>query len=134
MTDSARPSGARAAIVVAAAGAVFTVCLMLVVTEPWAMGPGGLLVLAAFVAFAVSPYFALVVGARRTTDRRAGWVALAIALVITIPASFLYILGFFVQPDAQAGLLFLFVPAYQFLVAGAVALVGAIVVQLTGKR
>jgi len=48
MTDSARPSGARAAIVVAAAGAVFTVCLMLVVTEPWAMGPGGLLVLDVF--------------------------------------------------------------------------------------
>lgn len=133
MSDSSTSAGARAALVVAAVGAVFTAGLMLVVSEPGAMGASGLLVLGAFIVFAVSPYAALAFAARRITDRIAGWVALIIGLVITIPASLLYILGFFVQPDAQSGLLFLFVPVYQFLAGGAVVLISAIVLRLSGR-
>lgn len=133
MSDSSRPAGARATLVVAVVGAVFTAGLMLVVSEPGAMGASGLIVLGAFMVFAISPYAALAFAARRLTDRMAGWVALIAGLVIAVPASLLYILGFFVQPDAQSGLLFLFVPVYQFLAGGAVVLISAIVLRLVSR-
>ena len=130
MTDSRRPAGATAALIVAAAGFLFTAGLMLVVSEPAAFDAGGWLVLGAFMAFAVSPYVALAIVARRLRGRAVGWAAFAAALLMTVPASILYVLAFFVEPDAQSGLLFIFMPLYQFLAGGAAALITAILLRL----
>ena len=127
-------AGARAAIGVAAAGILFTAGLMLTVSEPGAIDAGGWTVLVAFGLFACSPYIALALFARRITGRAEGWAVLAIALLITLPAAALYVLGFFIQPDAQSGLLFLFVPFYQFVAGLAAALIAAIALRLVRAR
>lgn len=131
---TAPSAGAKAAIGVAVAGGLFTVGLMIAVSEPRALGAGGLAVLAAFGLFAVAPYAALAMVARRLTGRAEGWAALITALLIALPAGAIYVLGFFVQPDAQSGLLFLFVPIYQGLAGLAAVLISAIVLRLVRAR
>ena len=126
-------TGAKAALIVAAAGAVFTLGLVLAVSDPGGAGASGAIVLVVFWAFAVSPYLALALIARRIAAPAAGWAALVAGLLMTLPAAALYVLGFFVEPDAQSGLLFIFIPFYQFLAGGLAALVSAIVLRLARR-
>lgn len=131
---TAPSAGAKAAIAVVVAGALFTIGLMVIVSEPAALGAGGLAILAAFGLFTVAPYIGLAMVARRLSGRAEGWAALITALLITLPAAAIYVLGFFVQSDAQSGLLFLFVPVYQGLASLAAVLVTAIVLRLARAR
>ena len=86
------------------------------------MGAG----LVIFLLLGLSPYFGLYRTARRfKDDRAASLIVLVVGALAVIPAVTLYILVmFFSEPDAQAGLIFLFLPLYQHAFgwsAGAIA-------------
>ncbi len=70
-----------------------------------------------FLAWALLPYAALYLAARRAKEGRwANFVALA-TVVITGLALAAFVFGFFVRPDPQSGLMFVVLPLYQLLVA-----------------
>lgn len=112
---------ARIAYAVAAAGAIVTTVLMLYASEPWNTGVGRWATILPFAVLALSPYLVMARLARRFgRDVVKSRALLAVAILVTAPAIFFYVMGFLVEPDAQSGLLFVFLPIYQFL-AGAVA-------------
>ncbi len=93
---------------------------MLYVSEPWNEDLSHWALLLPFVLLAVSPYLVLAGLARGLRrDAAKSRIVLTVALLVTVPALVLYALGFQREPDAQYGLLFLFMPVYQFI-AGAV--------------
>lgn len=112
---------ARLAYVVAVVGVIFTTWLMLYASEPWNAGVGRWAMILPFAVLALSPYIIIARLARRlggdTVKARA---LLAVAVLLTAPAIYFYVMGFLVEPDPQSGLLFVFLPIYQLL-AGAVA-------------
>jgi hypothetical protein len=70
---------------------------------------------------ALSPYLVIARLARTFgRDVVKARVLLAVAILVTAPAMYFYAMGFLVEPDPQSGLLFVFLPIYQFL-AGAVS-------------
>jgi hypothetical protein len=107
--------------IVAVAGGLFTLGLMLYASEPGDTSLGQWAVILPFAVLAVSPYLVLARLARGLKhDVAKARVLLIVALIVTVPAVWLYVQGFLVEPDAQSALLFVFVPIYQFI-AGAVA-------------
>lgn len=86
---------------------------------------GSLPFLAVAILWAVSPYAVLVVLARRASSRRY-WPAVLAVSAFAVLAFGLYFfwLGFFAQPDAQSGLLFIFVPFYQLAYVGVLFVAG----------
>lgn len=114
-------AAARLAYAVAAAGFVFTMVLMLYASEPWNADLGRWAMILPFAVLAVSPYLIIARLARRIGhDAVKSRALLAVAVLVTAPAVYIYVLGFLVEPDAQSGLLFVFIPIYQLL-AGTVA-------------
>jgi hypothetical protein len=138
MNDSPVTARTRITYAVAAAGALFTLALMLYASQPWSAdgaGGGGALLLVPFALAALSPYAILAWLANRArAGTLASWAVLVIAVLITVPAIWIYVLGFIVEPDAQSGLLFVFIPIYQYLVGGAGLIVTAIARAVLGKR
>ena len=115
------PATAIATYIVAVAGGLFTLGLMLYASEPWDADLGRWALVLPFAVLAVSPHLVLARLARGFAhDAVKSRVLLAVALLVTVPASWLYAEGFLVTPDAQSALLFVFLPVYQ-LIAGAVA-------------
>lgn len=130
MTPRASTFRTRATYAVASAGALFTLGMVLFASRPWSgQGGGGWLVLAAFAAFALSPYAALALAARKAAPRPSGAaIVLAVGVLVTVAAAWFYVLGFFIEPDAQSGLLFIFLPVYQYIVGGVIGLTLALLV------
>jgi hypothetical protein len=112
------------------AGALFTLGMMLYASQPWSeQGAGGWLALAAFAAFALSPYAVLALAARRADPHPArAWILLAVGVLVTVTAAWFYVLGFLVEPDPQSGLLFVFLPIYQLIAGGVIGLALALLV------
>lgn len=109
------------AYAVAALGLVFTTALMLYASEPWNAGVGRWAVILPFAVLALSPYLVIARLARRFRgDVVKARALLAVAVLVTAPAIYFYVMGFLIEPDPQSGLLFVFLPIYQLL-AGAVA-------------
>lgn len=114
-------SAARVTYAVAAAGVIVTTVLMLYASEPWNVDLGRWAMILPFAVLALSPYLVIARLARRLAhDVVKSRALLAVAILVTAPAIFFYVMGFLVEPDAQSGLLFVFLPIYQFLV-GALA-------------
>lgn len=137
MKDSPSPARIRIILAIAAAGGLLTLALMLYASQPWsAEGSGaGALVLVPFALGALSPYAVLAwLATRVRADAFRSWVLLVIALVITVPAIWLYVLGFLIEPDAQSGLLFVFIPVYQYVIGGVLMALGAIARAVFRKR
>lgn len=112
---------ARVTYAVAAAGLIFTTVLMLYASEPWNAGVGRWAMILPFAVLALSPYLVIARLARRLAhDLVKSRALLAVAILVTAPAIYFYVMGFLVEPDAQSGLLFVFLPIYQFF-AGAIA-------------
>lgn len=112
---------ARVAYAVAAVGLVFTTVLMLYASEPWNAGVSRWAMILPFAALALAPYLVIARLARKIgRDVVKSRALLAVALLVTAPAIFFYVMGFLIEPDPQSGLLFVFLPIYQLL-AGAVA-------------
>jgi hypothetical protein len=94
-----------------------TLAIMLYSSDPgsWALVPALML----FGLWALLPYALLYTFARRIKGVRRGPLALlAVALVTSALGLAIYIDGFFIAPDPQSGLLFIFIPVYQLVVAG----------------
>jgi hypothetical protein len=107
---------------------------MLFASEPWDADLGRWAVILPFAALAVSPYLIVARLARAFRhDVTKSRVLLAVALLVTVPAVWIYVQGFFVEPDAQSALLFVFVPIYQ-LFAGAVAGIAVWLLILAARR
>lgn len=117
-------SARRLTQAVAAAGAAFTTWLMIYASEPWNTGIGQWALVLPFAVLALSPYIVLFRLARRGTgDAAKARVLLVVAILVTAPAVYAYILGFLVTPDPQSGLLFVFLPLYQLMAGAALGVV-----------
>ena len=128
------PATAIAAYAVAVAGGLFTLGLMLYASDPGDTGLSQWAVVLPFAVLAVSPYLVLARLARGLKhDVAKSRVLLIVALLVTLPAIWFYIQGFIVEPDAQSGLLFVFLPIYQFIV-GVVAGVAAWLLVMAFRR
>ena len=115
------PATAIATYAIAVAGGLFTLALMLYASEPWHADLGRWALVLPFAALSVSPYLVLARLARGLADDAAkSRVLLGVTLLVTAPALWIYWQGFLIEPDPQSGLLFVFLPIYQFI-AGAVA-------------
>ncbi len=75
-------------------------------------------VLLGFSAWAMVPYLVLFFSARLPTSSKVSWVVFCATLVIVCMGVFIYIDAFFVHLDPQSGLVFIFVPLYQLILAG----------------
>jgi hypothetical protein len=116
-TDVALPrigEGVRlATMVLAAAMAIATAGLVLWLADV-TVGTSLFLLLA--LGWCVSPYALVALALRRpwaSTD--AMLVAFATTLAIAGYALYIYLVAFFVKPDPQSGLVFLFIPLWQWI-------------------
>lgn len=117
-------------LVLLAGGALATVGMMIYAAQPWGdnyayQSFAGYLSLLLFMGWAISPYFALMVTTVWLVEPGAGrWMVLAGALLITVFGAWLTIEAIIIRPDAQGGLVFIFLPLYQWLVVAVIVLVG----------
>jgi hypothetical protein len=128
------PAAAIAAYAVAVAGGLVTLALMLYASEPWHADLGRWALVLPFAVLAVSPYLVLARLARGLShDVVKSRVLLGVGVFVTAPALWIYARGFLVEPDPQSGLLFVFVPIYQFI-AGAFAATAAWLIVMVSRR
>lgn len=118
--------------VLAVLGAALTVGIALYAAQ--GAESSTLLFLILVLLWACSPYAALLFLARRTSS--GPW---CIALPICVLATMLFGLyffwqGFFVQPDPQSGLLFVFLPFYQLAFVGVVFVIGVLTKAWQGRE
>ena len=127
-------AAAIATYAVAVAGGLFTLALMLYASEPWNADLGRWALVLPFAVLAVSPYLVLARLARGLAgDTAKSRVMLGVALLVTAPAVWIYSQGFLIEPDPQSGLLFVFLPIYQFI-AGAVGGMAAWLLVMASRR
>lgn len=83
---------------------------------------GASMFVAAFAGFALSPYVGMALQRAQTPGSPAGEYLLLAGSVLVAGLAIPYVGAFVLDevPDAQAGLLFVFVPLYQWMIAGAV--------------
>ncbi len=128
------PAAAIATYAVAVAGGLFTLALMLYASEPWDADLGRWALVLPFAVLAVSPYLVLARLARALAhDAAKSRVLMGVAVLVTAPAVWIYSQGFLIEPDPQSGLLFVFLPIYQFI-AGAVAGMAAWLFVMASRR
>lgn len=85
-----------------------------------------------FALWAVAPYVVLWFSARRAADSGLwSWIVAGATIVLAVFAIYFYWVGFIQRPDAQSGLLFVFLPLYQLAAAG-VLFVASVLVR--GRR
>lgn len=114
-------STARLTYAIATAGLLVTTALMLYASEPWNVDVQRWAMILPFAVLALSPYLVIARLSRALShDAVKSRVLLGVAILVTAPALFFYVMGLVIEPDAQSGLLFVFLPIYQFI-AGAVA-------------
>lgn len=68
-----------------------------------------------FGAWALAPYGVCAAAARRASDGREGLVWLAASVLLTGASAALLYDAFLARPDAQSGLVFLFLPLWQLV-------------------
>ncbi|MBI3344438.1 MAG: hypothetical protein HY028_06250 [Gammaproteobacteria bacterium] len=86
------------------------------------------------ILWACSPYAALFVLARRVAASGPWLIVLPIcALATMLFGLYFFWQGFFVQPDPQSGLLFIFLPFYQLAFVGVVFVIGALTKAWSGR-
>ncbi len=97
-------------------GVVITISIMVHA----ARGCGFLLSLVTlvFAAWAMIPYVVLFHSSRLQTSFKVSWFILLSALGIVGLGVYIYIDAFFIHIDPQSGLVFIFVPLYQLILAG----------------
>lgn len=84
--------------------------------------------------WACSPYAALFVLARRTSSGGPWPIVLPVCVLATMLFGlYFFWQGFFVQPDPQSGLLFVFLPFYQLAFVGVVFVVGTLTRAWSGQ-
>jgi len=119
----------RASIAVAAVGLAGTWGIMLwaAMATLFENGLTGALVLPLLMAWAGAPYLLLAVPLLRSESNAArSFVLLIGAITITGFGLYAYVWGFFVESDAQSGLLFVFVPMPQGIAVPFIALVASL--------
>lgn len=86
------------------------------------------------ILWACSPYAVLFALARRSSAS-GSWPILLPVCILTTMLFGLYFFwqGFFVQPDPQSGLLFIFLPFYQLAFVGVVFVIGALTKAWSGR-
>ena len=105
-------------------GALATLGILVTVME---FKPDGVGFLIGITLWALSPFAGLWLMARRRHPPR-GWLAIAIVAGVVVTASvWAYAEGFFVKPEAQSGLLFLFMPFWQWIAVACAIVLAAIV-------
>lgn len=114
--------------------AVFTVVIGLYMAHPggdvYAYRTGrSYMTLAGFLLFAVAPHVALLLLRRAFRDGKALFLFLVGACAIAVFGVYAYFDVAFIHPDAQGGLVFVFMPIYQWL-----AIVVLVPVCLVTKR
>lgn len=99
--------------IVAASMAIATAGLVLRMAD---ITVGTSLFLLLALAWCVSPYAAIVLALRKPwTGTEASLVAFATTLGVSGLALYVYSVAFFVKPDPQSGLVFLFIPLWQWV-------------------
>jgi hypothetical protein len=117
-------------LVLLAGGALATAGMMIYAAQPWGdnyayQSVAGYLSLLLFMGWAISPYVALMVTTVWLAGPGAGrWMVLAGALLITVFGTWLTTEAIIIHPDAQGGLVFIFLPLYQWLVVAAIVVSG----------
>ncbi|MDO9359508.1 MAG: hypothetical protein Q7T70_11005 [Polaromonas sp.] len=118
---------------VAVVGAVATAAVILYASRPG--GSGSVLFVAGVLLWSLLPYLILALAAKRAAPHGRWAVSLAIlTCAITGITLCMYVAGIFVDPDAQAGLMFLFFPACQNVLAGVLWVVSFLVRRRTESR
>lgn len=113
-----------AALALALLGGLATLGILVTVME---FKPDGAGFLIGITLWALSPFAGLWLMAKRRQPPR-GWLAIAIVAGLVVDASvWVYAEGFFVKPDAQSGLLFLFMPFWQWIAVASAIVVAAII-------
>jgi hypothetical protein len=80
------------------------------------LSAGLVLFLVLVLAWCVSPYALLALALRRPwMSTEAVLVAFATTIAVSGFAMYIYTVAFFVKPDAQSGLVFLFIPLWQWV-------------------
>lgn len=102
--------------------AVYTLGLMIYVGSGWEQITD-LLFDIVFGVWAVAPYCYLLVRNRKQSESIRELLILLIgSVLITVLGLFVLYDGFFIHPDAQSGLLFIFIPVYQWIGCGIIAI------------
>ncbi len=78
--------------------------------------PGWWLLALPFLGLATLPYLLILHAARLSDDTRATGCFLGVAVFITLGSLLILWEAFWLRPDPQAGLVFLFVPLYQIAI------------------
>lgn len=106
--------------------AIVTVALSIVSARPWGdnyayQDISGYLMLAGFMAWSISPYIYLLLSAGRSAaaNRPSRFLSVAVAFLICVGGVAAVWDTVFIHIDAQGGLVFLFLPVYQWLLIGA---------------
>lgn len=118
---------------VALVGALATAAVILYASRPGSSG--SVLFVAGVLLWSLLPYLILSLAAKRAAPQGRWAVSLAIlTCAITGITLCMYVAGIFVDPDAQAGLMFVFFPAYQNVLAGVLWVVSLLVTRRTAFR
>lgn len=127
-----------AALLVVAA--IASVAIGIKMAQPWGdnyayQHLGGYLVLAGFLLFAVSPCVGLWLLARIFRGHATASKVFVIgALLIAAAAVYAYFDVAFMHPDAQGGLVFLFLPVYQWFAAAVLTVLCSVIRARAGAR
>lgn len=98
------------------ASAALTVGFMLYASRPWENGAAALLFLPLFGLWALAPYYGLHQLSREAAgSRAAGLLVFAAAVLAGASAAWLQFTAFVTRPDPQSGLLYVFLPVYQWI-------------------
>ena len=68
-----------------------------------------------FLAWAISPFLLFILIARKVSRRRALIINLIASLIVGVMGVWLIVDAMYINLDAQAGLVFIFVPAWQLI-------------------
>lgn len=112
----------------ASLGTIATGVLAIYAARPWGdnyayQEISDYVLLAGFVVWALSPYIYLFFFAGRRSARLTNVFGAAVAVLICVVGTAVVFDTVFIHPDAQGGLIFLFMPAYQWLGIGALELI-----------
>jgi len=119
--------------VLAGLGVIATTTLAVIAAQPWGANyayqdVSGYLLLVVSVAWATSPsVYLLLLAGRQSSHRMSNFIRTAVMVLICLGGVAVVFDAVFVHPDAQSGLVFLFLPFYQWAIIGLLELVLALV-------
>lgn len=92
--------------------------------------PGWWLLAMPFLGLAILPYLLLLSAVKHASNARTIWFFFGVMLCITLGALLILWEAFWLRPDPQAGLVFLFLPLYQI----AIVMVARLLIRLASRR